>query len=494
MKNNYTTIKSFLVLIALCYSAFLFAINPTDADKQRCYIENTTDRTITFIYDLGLWKTTNVNSVEVRGSFTGWDSQVDFIMQYDVENNLYYLTCPYSKIKRPGNSGQPEYKFVVNGSNWQSTSKTFIPEGYVFKNADKNMIIVYASDDFEQIKANSITANVLKKPTDFDYETKLGKEEVSNFRMVPGTRALFRSYHPFHVNRPNSAAEIDRLNYITQFADIWYNIQSDICLTDDETGKMTTYTINGVKYTESIPEYYQQIIANNSVLYVGTDKTINPDNEVPSYNEVYYNPRGSLFGHWMQEVVRFINNENQKVPFLIHCAIGTDRTGVFSAMIGAMCGASWSEIAEDYQKTNRMGIQDFRDYHLLKYTFEELLQIDDVSIIPDLQEAVSNYFVQAGYLEEDEISNMVTKLSIDVSVSNNYLKDAFLYPNPASSYVYLSEKSDIKNVTIYRNDGRELKNVSVEDSKVDLSGIKSGCYIVRGVNNNEVITSKLLVE
>ena len=196
----------------------------------------------------------------------------------------------------------------------------------------------------------------------------------------------------------------------------------------------------------------------------------------------------------MQEVVIFINNENQKVPFLIHCAIGTDRTGVFSAMIGAMCGASWSEIAEDYQKTNRMGIQDFRDYHLLKYTFEELLQIDDVSIIPNLQESVSNYFVQAGYLEEDEISNMVTKLSIDVSVSNNYLNDAFLYPNPASSYVYLSEKSDIKNVTIYRNDGRELKNISVENSKVDLSGIKSGCYIVRANNNSEALTGKLLVK
>lgn len=396
--NRYLTIGlAFLVGIQAAGAAI------SDRARARCYHESTSKKTITFVLDNALWNAGTVNSAEVRGSFTGWSKSSEFQMTYDNEEACWTVTVPYASVRIPGNSGQPEFKFVVNGSNWLSGyGKSFIPEGYVFMTSDRNNIIVFADDDLEQIKANSKIAETVKKASEFDLSTRAGQEEISNFRLVPGTTALFRCYHPFKWSREKYDSEPLRISLVKDLS-VAEGIKSDICLSGDDTKSLTSYTVSGEKYQEAVADYYQEMLDAGNVLYVGK-----ANGHTPSYNEVYYNSTGQRLGQWMKETADFINRS--PAPFSIHCRLGTDRTGVFCGLLAALCGAKWEDIAEDYQKSNRMGIQEFRDYHLLQYSFQNLLGVEDVGAVSDLSEAVADYFVNAGYLTDDDIAGVRVKL------------------------------------------------------------------------------------
>ena len=378
------------------------SVEASAEDRAKCFIDNPEDKTVTFIFDPVLWNYTGtINNVYVRGSFTGWGNSDKCLMGYDTDG-FYYVTLPYKDVKIPGNSGQPEFKFYVNGS-YPGGSHSFVPEGYIFMNGDQNHIVVFEDDDFEQIKENSRIANTVRPVSDFDLTTEAGQQEVSNFRLVPGTRNLYRCYHPFKSSRPSFATELPRMQYVQELS-AKHGILSDIVLSGDETGSLTTVTINGQQYQEHIPEYYQSIIDHNSVLYVGKN------NSTPDYNTVYYSPDGSKYGTWIKEVGQFIADDNNRAPFSIHCRLGTDRTGVFSASLAAICGATWEEIAADYQLTNRLGIREFRDYHLLQYSMQKMLGVENINEVENLQEAVINYFTSKGYLTEAQVLAIQTKL------------------------------------------------------------------------------------
>ena len=380
-------------------------IDITDADRARCFIDDPENREVTFIFDPATWNFTGtVNTAYVRGSFTGWGNYEYCKMLYD-PTGFYYLTLPYSQVKIPGNSGQPEFKFYINGS-YPGGDKSFVPEGYIFMNGDQNHIVVFSDDDFEQIKQNSKIANTVKSVADFDLTTEAGQQEVSNFRRVPGTRHLYRCYHPFKTSRANYATELPRMQYVQELS-AKYGILSDIVLSGNETGSLTTVTIAGQSYTETIPEYYRNIIDHNSVLYVGQN------NSTPDYNTVYYSPEGSKYGTWIKEVGEFIASDNNRPPFSIHCRLGTDRTGVFCATLAAICGATWQQIAADYQLTNRLGIKEFRDYHLLQYSMQRMLGVENINDVENLSEAVVNYFVGNNYLTLDQVKAIREKLTGD---------------------------------------------------------------------------------
>lgn len=397
------TIMTTMVACALALPA-MASVNPTDAERAKCFIDNPQEKTLTFIMDNSLWKVSGISKMEVLGSFNGWKSNPAYQMTFDSERNFWYVTLSYAQVKVPGNSGQPEFKFVTNGSNYlNGGSKSFIPEGYVFLNGDKNNIVVFDDDDFETIKENSRTANIIKKLSDFDLTTTEGQEAISNFRRVPGTANLFRSYHPYKITKNTNATEPYRMKYVVELATA-KGITCDICLSENEERNLQSFTIAGTPYKETIPEYYEEIIRNGNVLYVGAG------NSVPTYNEVYYSPDNGKFGNWMKEVVEFIIDDSHPGPFQIHCRIGTDRTGAFSGTLGALCGATWNEIAADYQLSNRMGTQEFRDYHLLQYGFQKLLGVEDINGVPDLQQAMSDYFVNNGYLTEPQIEALRVKL------------------------------------------------------------------------------------
>lgn len=382
--------------------------NFTDKEKERCYRLDTLNNTVIFIFDETTWADDlgdiSVTKVEILGSFNGWESKPEYFMIGD--SGYWYLTKTYTDIGQPGNSGQPEYKFKVNDS-WMDGDRNFIPEGYIFKNSDKNQIIVFPDHDFETIKINSAMANTVKSIDDFDLMTIEGKKEISNFRQVPGGTKLFRSYHPFKVSNANKFnTEEERIFLVTELA-IAEGILSAICLSDDETATLTSYVMpDGSTYTESTPAYYQSIIANGNVIYVGKSS-----GNTPRYNAVYYESNGSIFGNWIKETVQFIISDSNPVPFLIHCRLGTDRTGVFSAVLAALLGASWNDIANDYQLSNNMGIKEFRDWHLLKYSFENMLDVNDITAVSDLKTTTANYFITNGYLTQDEINSLIAKLN-----------------------------------------------------------------------------------
>lgn len=77
---------------------------------------------------------------------------------------------------------------------------------------------------------------------------------------------------------------------------------------------------------------------------------------------------------------------------------------MFCGILAALCGATWDEIAADYQLSNRMGIQEFRDYHLLQYSFQKMLDVEDISQVPDISAAVTSYFVDKQILTSGEIA------------------------------------------------------------------------------------------
>lgn len=387
-------------------------VDPADPDHCRGYRDNADDKTVTFIFDNNLWKAGTVTKVEVRGSFNGWKSDANYALTYDKNLDIWTVTLPYSAVKVPGNSGQPEFKFVTNGSNYLSgDGRSFMPEGYVFMNGDRNNIVVFDRDDFDAIKANSKIANVVKKESDFDLTTRLGKEEISNFRAVPGTKALFRSYHPYKYTKTSNATEPLRIQYLTELA-VEEGIKSDICLSENEERNLLSFTIGGTKFTETIPEYYKEIIAKKQVLYVGT-----ANGSTPSYNEVYYNSAGTKFAQWLTEVCQFIISDASEAPYLIHCRIGTDRTGMFSATLAALCGAEWDEIEKDYENSTRMGIQEYRGGGLLRYGFEQMLGVEDIRDVADLTKTVADNLISRNVITSDELTALRVKLGADDSLT-----------------------------------------------------------------------------
>ncbi len=396
-------------------------LNSTE-NKKKCYYEDTDAGSITIVYDLDTWDDSKdkISTLTVRGSFTTvyntqtkrWQQDEEtYTLSYDKTYNWYSLTLPYSKVKRPGFSGQPEYKFYKNGSPLEIAD--FVPSAYTFNKSsdEKTMIIFFESDDETrraEVSTNSTESIKIKEIANFDTTTEEGKQAISNFRKVPGTSSLYRSYHPFYPSHQNTPTEQERLEIVQSLMQS-VGIKSDINLCNDRTEtEGMKYTVNGTEYTVEIPDYYNSIIKNNSVLYVG-DKNKGGNGTVPNANLVYYYSDSELMGQWVSQICSFILNENNQAPFLIHCEIGVDRTGVFSAILASMCGASWSEIKADFESSNNMGICEFRDSNILKYSLENMLSVQ-ITDSTDLNTAVQNYFVNKGFITQSQVDGVVKKL------------------------------------------------------------------------------------
>lgn len=422
--------KHFFTLILLTCSAALFALTPSAADKNRCYMENE-DSSITFLYPMGTgyYSEGTYNALYVRGSMNGWGDDSRFLMKKDTESNCYYCTVSRKDAYIPANSGQPEFKFYRNGS-WLD-APSWVPDINRFPGTT-NILLVLASDDTTRIRANQAFATVVRPLSEFNLEDPVDQHKISNFRRVPATTCLFRSYHPYHAYRAQYDTEHMRLFWVDSLATA-AGIRNDICLSSNESGKMNKYTCGGVTYTEAIPPYYQDIIANNRVLYVGTQ-----NGSTPEYNDVYFNPTGIKFGQWIAEVVDFIIDSVNPGPFEIHCALGTDRTGVFSATLAGLCGATWEEIYTDYEYTNNMQINEFRDRNILAYSLCQMCGVNDMKEVANVEQALSQYFINAGYLTQAHIDCLKQKLN---GVQPAVLPDKYVIPVPtADAYKSITVK------------------------------------------------------
>lgn len=382
--------------------------NAAAADWDRCYAEDAQNRTITFLFDPGRWHLAEVGGVEVRGTFNGWTRTAGYDLRPGRRGDgtpYWSLTLPYAAVRLPGNCGQPEYRFVVDGQ-WQNPPP-WLAEGYMFPGNDTNQLLLFAGDKLAQIQANIRQGAIRKRLADFDLATDQGRRDLANVRVVPGTTKLVRCYHPFKFTDKNrNRTEFVRVELVKAFYER-YGIRGDICLSEDETGNLATLTADGLTRQEEISAYYRHVLMEaGKVLYVGARNGLG----TPTYEACYGHPAGEKMGRWLAEVIDFIAAPENPAPFAIHCRLGTDRTGVFCAILGALCGADARAVLADYERSNRMGILEYRHPRKLQYTLELLLGVEHLDDVPNLGEAIATHLVAHGYTTRAQLARLVAKL------------------------------------------------------------------------------------
>lgn len=356
---------------------------------------------IIFVFDADSYQIKKPTKVYLEGSFNGWAKKSPSweLTPFNKAKTIWTLECEKSDITIPGNSGFPEFKFIVTEDKSYietvcgqelhrqkivTEERNAISRIPGYKMASNNLILM-PEDDPNYVVKNTKIANKQKKLKEFDLENIEDQKTISNFRQVPGTKNLFRGYHPYKKSRLYDT-ENDRIRLVNKLLKD-NNVQSVITLSGNEQ-------IDTKK--EQISVYAQSIKENKNWLFVDTN-----------YNTVYYNSNGEEFGNLVAKIVDFINTH--PAPFYIHCRLGTDRTGTLSAVLAALCGASWDEIKADYQKSNETGIKEFRDYRLLQYSFEQMLY-KPMDKVEDLQKELSAYFIDNNYLTQADIQTLQEKL------------------------------------------------------------------------------------
>ena len=386
--------------------------------KNNCQLVDGEKEQVTFIFSTSDKRfnisRSNIRKVYVYGSITAWkDAEEAYRLNGYSDDGCFFRTFPFSAVERMGNSGQPEFLFHVfktDGTDYYIKSSSSwtggIDSRLLFSNSGgENMVVAMPGDDLDEIHARSVAAQDVKPLAQWDLTSSDEQSRISNFRCVPGTTLLFRSYHPFHPSREQYDTEERRLYWVAQKA-TEAGVRCDIALSGDETGHAgEKYTCGGVNYTITIPAYYQTIVANNNVLYVGT-----VNGHTPSYNEAIFQSDGERFAEWIKEVVEFIISDEHPAPFQIHCALGSDRTGAFCATIAALCGASWSEIAADYEATSNLKVNEYRHRNCIRYCLKRFCGVDPATD-SSFNSAVQARLVDGGYLTAGQITQMRDKLN-----------------------------------------------------------------------------------
>lgn len=358
------------------------------------------DGKIVFVFDSSRFGIKTPKRVFLEGSFNGWAKKNSGWELEKYKYSTWTYECNLEDVMVPGNSGFPEFKFyviaeveyevrIVEATSIRKKDEIMepaMPNPFPGFQMATNSLILLPTDNPAVVIENSKTAGKLKKLKQFNLENPQDVATISNFRLVPGTTKLFRGYHPYKISRPNYDTEEKRIFLVNkQLKD--NGIKSIITLSGDES-------IDVKK--EQISVYVGDIRQAGNQLFIKT-----------SYNTVYYASNSREFGNMMAEIIRFIGSHPG--PYYVHCRLGTDRTGVVSANLAALCGASWNEIASDYQKTNEMGIKEFRDYRLLQYSFEKMLG-KKISEIEDLQKEISDYYLREKFITQTELDSLLNNL------------------------------------------------------------------------------------
>lgn len=395
----------------------------TDAEKSACYKIDAVKQTITFILstDANRFNASRsaISRAYVYGSITGW-KQTDEAYRLNgwSDDGCFFRTMPLSAIERVGNSGQPEFLFLIykykGGTDYGEadayterahSSWPSIDTRLLFDNNGVNMVVALPGDNLDEIHSRSVAAQQVDALSAFDLTKPADQARIANWRLVPGTTQLYRSYHPFDPSRAQYDTEERRLYWVGQLA-TQAGIKCDIALSGNMTGHAgQSYTCHGQNYTITIPAYYQTIIANNRVLYVGT-----ANGQTPSYSAAIFESDGVTFAEWIQEVVTFILDDAHPAPYQIHCALGSDRTGAFCATIAAMCGASWEQIATDYEATSNLKVNEYRHRNCIRYCLKRMCGVDP-STDATFNEKVKAHFIDGGWLTEAQINALKAKLN-----------------------------------------------------------------------------------
>jgi len=303
-----------------------------------------------------------LHSVALVGSFCDWKAECAWPMLLDDEGT-WNLEVPRDKINVPGNSGYPEFQFLLDGKHWYDSYQT--PWAPQFLG---NFVLLWETDTQEELSRKEQVALTFVRES-YDVEA------LSNFRMLQGgdlaPGRLYRSYHPFLPSRHHQH-EYDRLEAVQQKMEE-QGIQAVLNLTDEAT----------IVNCKEITPFYKTLIEEGKVCFATT-----------TYEEVYYHSSESGFIEVVHQVLEFI--ATHPGPYLVHCRLGTDRTGVLSALLQSLAGVDWAQIKNDYQLSNRMSVGEFRDPRLLAYTFEQFLGLKSLGQ-GSLKEALHDRLLKSGF-------------------------------------------------------------------------------------------------
>lgn len=330
-------------------------------------------------------------SVYVTGTFNGWVNTGDssWLMKRKVEkgNVVFVLEKDVEKISVPGNSGFPEFKFfALSNASCHMLAEREGAENIFLG----NKLILLDEDDILDAKKLHAHPDVYKSLEDFDSSCPSCRAEVSNFRRVPATRALFRGYHPYKRSRDFMDTEDLRIKLVEKGLSL-YGIKSDITLSGFEVPSERNHEVPS--------EAIRRIEEKNNRLCVNVD-----------YNLVYFHSDAAEYINNIQKISRFMLDHPG--PFYLHCRLGSDRTGVTAAVFAALCGASWEEIAVDFERTNDCGIGEYRSRRLLQYSLRRMIGYDPCGS-RDLGHLMQSFFLKENILKAPEIEKLIKKLNTD---------------------------------------------------------------------------------
>lgn len=272
----------------------------------------------------------------------------------------YELKKPLSEVSLVGNTGFPEFRYfqAVENAALERNLVTLEERPGAFCDILAGNHVVFDKKNKADLAAFSKIAQVkvIKTLADFDITKKSEREKLANVRSVPGTKALFRGYHPYKKSRIELDTEALRTKVVNEYL-IEKGIKSVISLCGDEE------PISALGEEKS--GYFLAIERAGGRLSLDID-----------YNCVYYESSGETFCLAMKEIVQFILA--REAPFYVHCRLGSDRTGVVCATLAKICGTPKSKIEADYERTTEAGIGEFRSRKLLNYALGRI-NIDKIA-------------------------------------------------------------------------------------------------------------------
>lgn len=297
------------------------------------------------------------------GSFTNWLIDERFKMR-KIEDH-FSLDKPYLELNKIANSGYIEYYF--GNREGKLPFDTNYPKGYYFNNqANKDYNYLLLSKDIDETKLEEIYQSSLasfrikSRPEDFK-----NYFELTNFREVIGGdlggKKLYRSYHPIIPSRSNNEElrdiEATRQSVLRDLLEK-HSINNVINLSETKE-ELEIFLL-------STPSYYYKTLYNQEKIH----------NVPMSYETVYFMSsentsfkQGELgFRDGIKSIVEYI--ASTEGPFLVHCRLGSDRTGVVIGFLQLFMGANKEEIKENYLKTNDLGIGEYRSFNLLEFSLK----------------------------------------------------------------------------------------------------------------------------
>lgn len=347
------------------------------------------------------------------------------------ETGIWFTVISYNDLRGPNQSGQPTYQIVLDDTkvfNCAEKLKENNLDGYVYvKYNNKDAAISLPVIIFEAQNKNAVTKSLENEKKellikDFDFSKEEDQKKVANFRAVPGTTSLFRSYHPYNNSKSIFQTEPYRLYYVAKLAEK-YGIKSDIQVGGESSVETKTIDVfDGEKIvtvSNYLPEYYKQIVKNDNVFFLYKESKNKWSYDIGYFNVTDKETNAKEFACYMGLMIKFINSHPG--PYQTHCSIGTDRTGTTCGIFAAMCGASYPELEADYCSSQNMGIYEYRGQGCIRYVMEEFLRVDNISDpaqVPDLQKAVIDRLTTYGNVTAEEVNTCIERLGGTLPKSN----------------------------------------------------------------------------